>query len=142
MKYPHQDDISLNFRTGTLLEYETESENEVISVKKEKIFKIFKVIKVNSNQLNYKCNIGKCKKIFSSKKRYDNHISTHFYEKVYKCEYDNCNKQYRSRENLTLHMKNKHLNIKPYKCSYCMNFFSHRNGKIYHEKKIHKKENI
>jgi hypothetical protein len=47
---------------------------------------------------------------------------------LYICEAEGCNKFYRSKENLTLHFKNKHLNLKPYKCRFCNSFFSHRNG--------------
>ena len=57
--------------------------------------------------------------------------------KVYKCEYANCNKIYRSKENLNLHIQNIHQKLKPYQCSYCPMKFSHRNGRIYHERKIH-----
>lgn len=48
-----------------------------------------------------------------------------------------CLKEYRSKENLHLHHLNIHLNIKPYSCGYCKKKFSHRNGKIYHEKNKH-----
>lgn len=88
----------------------------------------------------HSCKIGTCKKKFKNKKRFDKHILTHFYLNVYKCEYDNCHKEYKSRENLTLHVKNIHLNIKPYSCIYCFRGFSHRNGKIYHERRFHKNQ--
>lgn len=48
-----------------------------------------------------------------------------------------CGKVYKSKENQTLHYKNIHLNVKPYKCSFCDSKFSHRNGKTYHERKFH-----
>ena len=88
----------------------------------------------------YSCHIGECKKIFKNKRRFEKHISAHLCEKRFKCEYENCSKVYKTKENLTLHIKNKHLLQKPYKCRYCENLFSHRNGKIYHERKIHKNE--
>ena len=57
-----------------------------------------------------------------------------------------CNKTYKSKENLTLHIKNIHLKQKPYNCKYCSAVFSHRNGisfiylgKTYHERKFHTK---
>lgn len=59
--------------------------------------------------------------------------------KIYTCEQTGCSKTYKTKENLTLHFKNKHLNIKPYKCSFCPASYSHRNGKIYHERKNHLK---
>lgn len=49
--------------------------------------------------------------------------------KNFKCTVKNCNKEYKSKENLKLHYKNIHLKQKPYKCQYCIAFFSHRNGK-------------
>lgn len=51
--------------------------------------------------------------------------------KIYKCYADNCHKVYKSRENLSLHVKNKHLGVKPYTCRYCDAKFSHRNGKYF-----------
>lgn len=58
-------------------------------------------------------------------------------KKVYKCEYEGCPKVYRSRENLKLHIQNIHKKQKPYQCNYCVLRFSHRNGRIYHERKVH-----
>jgi hypothetical protein len=58
-------------------------------------------------------------------------------EKQFECEYENCIKIYKSKENLSLHIKNIHMNIKPYSCRYCNALFSHRNGKTYHERKFH-----
>ncbi len=49
--------------------------------------------------------------------------------KNFKCE--DCEKVYKSKENLTLHIKNIHLKIKPYSCKYCIAEFSHRNGSLY-----------
>lgn len=59
--------------------------------------------------------------------------------KQHKCPEQGCEKVYKSRENLTLHFKNIHMNMKPYKCFYCSAVFSHRNGKTYHERKFHTK---
>ena len=60
-------------------------------------------------------------------------------KKIFCCKYPNCNNIYRSKENLILHFKNKHLMEKPYHCNFCNASFSHRNGKIYHERKEHTK---
>jgi hypothetical protein len=49
---------------------------------------------------------------------------------IYKCSYAGCPKVYKSRENMTLHFKNIHLGLKPYRCRFCSNTFSHRNGKV------------
>lgn len=59
--------------------------------------------------------------------------------RVFRCEEEGCGKVYKSKENLNLHIQNSHLNKKPYKCQYCDNSYSHRNGKIYHERKVHTK---
>ena len=58
-------------------------------------------------------------------------------KKKFKCNYDGCQSEYKSIENLHLHILNFHKGIKPYKCSFCEARFSHRNGKIYHERKTH-----
>lgn len=58
-------------------------------------------------------------------------------KKKYSCSYDNCFKEYKSIENLHLHILNFHKKIKPYECKFCFSKFSHRNGKIYHERKMH-----
>ncbi len=97
------------------------------------------------------CPNDDCKKKFDYKWILDRHINSHFCFKLFKCEYENCNKTYKSKENLTLHIKNKHLGEKPYKCRFCDSRFSHRNGKkkinffnilfyigkTYHERRIH-----
>jgi uncharacterized Zn-finger protein len=66
--------------------------------------------------------------------------------KIYKCHYTGCIKVYKSKENMTLHYKNIHLKLKPYKCRFCDCTFSHRNGnfktylgRTYHERKLHTK---
>jgi uncharacterized Zn-finger protein len=81
-----------------------------------------------------------CKKSFKNHYKLEKHNKLHFCEKNFKCTYQACGKVYKSKENLTLHIKNKHLGMKPYKCKYCDHLFSHRNGKIYHERKFHKDE--
>jgi hypothetical protein len=86
----------------------------------------------------YLCSINKCRKRYKSKIRYEKHITNHEHEKRYKCEYQFCEKVYKSKENLSLHIKNKHLRQKPYKCNYCPQYFSHRNGRLYHERKNHR----
>lgn len=48
--------------------------------------------------------------------------------KYFYCNFENCHKKYRSRENLKLHDKNVHQNVKPYQCRFCDSAFSHRNG--------------
>ena len=66
-------------------------------------------------------------------------IIKHNSKKIFCCKYPNCNCIYRSKENLVLHFRNKHLMEKPYHCKYCGACFSHRNGKTYHERKKHTK---
>jgi hypothetical protein len=67
----------------------------------------------------------------------DKLIYSHKINDIYKCTYENCYKGYKSKENLTLHIKNIHLKQKPYQCNFCTSVFSHRNGKTYHERKFH-----
>jgi hypothetical protein len=57
-------------------------------------------------------------------------MNSHFCFKLFKCHYEGCDKAYKSKENLSLHIKNKHLLIKPYQCNSCHLRFSHRNGKL------------
>ena len=54
--------------------------------------------------------------------------------KAFKCE---CGKIFSTEENQRLHYINIHLHEKPYNCSFCGEGFSHRNGKIYHERMCH-----
>ena len=116
------------------INYDTESDNEN---QKDANYAISKQDEITFENL-HNCKIGTSRRQFKNKKRFDRHTSTHFYQTVYKCEYEDCVKVYRSKENLTLHIKNFHLKIKPYSCSFCLRAFSHRNGKIYHERRTHK----
>jgi hypothetical protein len=77
----------------------------------------------------YTCNYENCGKSFDYKWILERHMNSHFCFKLFKCEHDGCEKAYKSKENLNLHIKNKHLNIKPYQCQFCNLQFSHRNGK-------------
>ncbi len=76
----------------------------------------------------YRCEVKTCTKTFKFKWILDRHYSAHKAAKMYRCNYTECNKSYKSKENLTLHVKNIHLNEKPYSCKYCKSVFSHRNG--------------
>jgi hypothetical protein len=110
--------------------HETESENE--SFKNSTL-----AVSKNEDVRVFTCNISTCQRVYKSKCRLEKHVASHFYENVFKCSYGNCTKIYKSKENLILHIKNKHLGFKPYICSFCVKRFSHRNGRIYHEKKMH-----
>jgi uncharacterized Zn-finger protein len=77
------------------------------------------------------CGFETCSKSFEYKWQLDRHKATHLVSKQFKCSYSGCGKEYKSKENLNLHIKNKHLNIKPYECQFCKVKFSHRNGKFY-----------
>jgi hypothetical protein len=85
----------------------------------------------------YHCTVAECQRVYKSKNLFQKHLASHYCESVFKCRYDDCYKVYKSKENLTLHIKNKHLGFKPYSCSFCFKVFSHRNGKLYHERKVH-----
>jgi uncharacterized Zn-finger protein len=78
---------------------------------------------------SFSCTFENCGKSFDYKWILERHINSHFCFKLFKCDYEGCEKAYKSKENLNLHVKNKHLNIKPYKCKFCSLQFSHRNGK-------------
>lgn len=54
--------------------------------------------------------------------------------KSFLCE---CGKVFSTEENQRLHYINVHLHKKPFHCNYCKEEFSHRNGKIYHERVYH-----
>ena len=81
----------------------------------------------NSKELNESTNEEKENCESSKRKKY----------KIFKkgfsfcCKVQNCLKKYTTKENLNLHVSNFHLNLKPYKCSYCTKVFSHRNGIFY-----------
>jgi hypothetical protein len=80
------------------------------------------------SELSYTCIFDNCGAILVNKLELEDHCSKHIRTKYFKCEVNACEKIYRSKENLTLHIKNIHLNLKPYKCSFCSSTFSHRNG--------------
>jgi uncharacterized Zn-finger protein len=119
------------------LESEAEFRKLFILETKES-YKISNQIEISLLHNKFFCNEGNCKKIFKNKSRLEKHAQTHFCEKKFKCDFEACGKVYKSKENLNLHIQNKHLNVKPYKCKFCTCAFSHRNGKIYHERKCHK----
>jgi hypothetical protein len=85
---------------------------------------------IKPNEKFFVCTFENCAKLFEYKWILERHINSHFCFKMHKCDYENCNKAYKSRENLNLHVKNKHLGIKPYQCNFCSSRFSHRNGKF------------
>lgn len=105
---------------------------------------IFKVSRGNV----FECKEEKCGKTFSRhlllEKHYRSHkcqnSSTKEITKEFKCNFNGCVKTYKSKENLVLHFKNIHENMKPYSCKFCDSRFSHRNGKLYHEKRFHSSE--
>lgn len=87
----------------------------------------------NSNNKTHKsfiCAFEGCGKRFDYKWILDRHVNSHFCFKLHKCDYAGCEKAYKSRENLILHIRNKHIGEKPYQCRYCISRFSHRNGII------------
>jgi uncharacterized Zn-finger protein len=77
------------------------------------------------------CAFEGCGKRFDYKWILDRHINSHFCFKLHKCDYLGCEKAYKSKENLNLHIRNKHLGEKPYQCRYCISRFSHRNGILF-----------
>ncbi len=85
--------------------------------------------KKNENK-PFSCSFEGCNKDFNFKWMLERHHNSHLSVKKFKCDFPNCGKSYKSKENVNLHMKNKHLGIKPYICDYCSSYFSHRNGKF------------
>lgn len=106
----------------TLIHKNDENIDDVIDspVKKENLIK--------NKVKKYVCQYEGCGKKFEYKWVLDRHTNSHFCFKLFKCP--NCNKSYKSKENLNLHIKNKHLGLKPYSCDFCSSKFSHRNGKF------------
>jgi hypothetical protein len=76
----------------------------------------------------FQCLHKDCEKRFKFKWILDRHYLSHKPNKLFQCSYKDCIKSYKSKENLTLHVKNIHLKLKPYSCRYCPSLFSHRNG--------------
>ena len=85
----------------------------------------------------FKCSFPGCPKRYKNKSILKKHYITHFANFEHRCHFYPCMKQFKSRENLDLHISNTHLSIKPYKCGFCKRVFSHRNGKTYHERTKH-----
>ena len=85
----------------------------------------------SSKEKSFKCSFEGCKKSFEYRWILERHVNSHFCFKLFKCEFPDCSKAYKSKENLNLHHRNKHMNEKPYQCRFCISRFSHRNGKIY-----------
>ena len=97
--------------------------NEILD---EKINECFLNTKFNKFEDNENIIIEEKNKIIQKKRKR--------YNKLYIC---NCGSIYKSKENMILHYKNIHQNIKPYHCSYCEGTFAHRTGKLYHERRFH-----
>ena len=127
-----------NLNINNIINYEKKNEisynNSINNININKV-------NINNNLYNY---INNNQENISSKnfpiiegKQYI--IIKHNSKKIFCCKYPNCNCIYRSKENLVLHFRNKHLMEKPYHCKYCGACFSHRNGKTYHERKKHTK---
>lgn len=111
---------------------EEEVENYQYAVTKKQIF----LVKRDNSLDQLHCLT--CGKTFSRKRQCQNHIKRHLQrKKEYRCTFNTCIKTYKSKENLNLHIKNIHMKIKPYKCQFCEAVFSHRNGRSYHERKLH-----
>jgi uncharacterized Zn-finger protein len=125
--YP-QPDINELLKLGR---HETNDDKQSSAMKSSEEFVYTPKPKRNKKKVkSFMCNYENCGKCFDYKWILERHMNSHFSFKLFKCEYDNCDKAYKSKENLNLHVKNKHLNIKPYECQYCKSQFSHRNGKF------------
>lgn len=67
-------------------------------------------------------------------KKTDKNSKNNLNPKKFICE---CGKIFKTDENRKLHYMNIHLHLKPYQCDYCNTKFTHRTGKIYHERIYH-----
>lgn len=124
---------SLSFSTHV---EDTESEATDIKYVRKPIFKVVHSIKKEGP---FVCNLNNCKKIYNKKWLFERHLNAHYDKRdKYFCYLPGCDKSYKSRENLNIHFINIHNNIKPFQCKYCAARFSHRNGKLYHERKYHR----
>lgn len=112
------------------IKYNNLIKEKILEEKNETKFISDKEIKKNDETTHYESqkkrinNKNKKKKKKSNKKK----------KTIFNCF---CGKNFNSKENYNLHYKNIHLNIKPYQCDFCKVSFSHRNGKIYHERIYH-----
>jgi hypothetical protein len=77
----------------------------------------------------FNCTVEGCGRQFKLKWIMLRHTFSHSDVKRFVCGYQGCAKGYKSKENLTLHQKNIHMNVKPYACDFCNKRYSHRNGK-------------
>jgi hypothetical protein len=87
-----------------------------------------KTISDYEDECSLQCIFENCRELVNTKSELEDHYSKHEKIRLYKCEFEGCEKVYRSKENMTLHFKNIHLKLKPYKCRFCASLFSHRNG--------------
>jgi hypothetical protein len=100
-------------------------------------FKLFskeetlKTLEDHEDHCSLQCIFDNCREVVSSKSEIEDHYEKHIKVRLYKCDYEGCEKVYRSKENMTLHFKNVHLKLKPYKCRFCTSTFSHRNGNYF-----------
>jgi len=120
--WPMSEEITNNKRTCSSTSKEVKKEQKL------DIISSFSYINAPKRQKSFICAFEGCGKKFDYKWIHDRHINSHFCFKLHKCDYEGCDKAYKSRENLNLHIKNKHLGEKPYQCRYCNSRFSHRNG--------------
>ncbi len=83
-----------------------------------------------NNNIKPRDNLEKNKSFVIRDKKLSVNKQTYKLREEFKCSYAKCFKVYKNKENLELHIKTKHLKIKPFTCSYCDSKFSHRNGNL------------
>lgn len=123
--------------TESSIEIDNENQEEIKELEgKKKIFSVHREKRENSKNMTSSHSLNLSEQ-FKFKERTLHRKNKSQASKNFKCHFTQCDKSYRSKENLTLHIKNIHMGIKPYKCRMCESVFSHRNGKSYHEKSFH-----
>lgn len=120
-----------NSYTSSLLKSQTETYSIINSLENDLEYQENNKKNKKIKEKTFVCKIDGCFKKFNFRWILERHLISHYNIKNFKCTLGNCGKAYKSMENLTLHIKNKHFNQKPYKCSYCNNKYSHRNGKLF-----------
>lgn len=113
-------DFTNNVNTSSIIYNKLNNENDALKENKTDDKK--RKLKKKS----FECKFENCQKKFTCKWILNRHFKSHFNFSLFKCE--SCSKSYKSKENLSLHVKNKHFGIKPYNCNFCNSSFSHRNG--------------
>ncbi len=81
-----------------------------------------------------------CKKSFTRKDSFVDHVRRHNSEKYYKCSVSGCNESFLYRIQLSNHKVKQHGQVRPFKCSYCGRAYFAQHCLTSHINKKHKKK--